>query len=623
MNARADGTFQPLISEELVHQGIQHLKAHKAQDSTGMSAEALKVLADSPILIARLTELFNDRALQPPCDNPFPETPYDPCVPGFEAETSFIDALQAVSRDNTFAETSSLSYTLDKVRDKQPGEQLEQLQQEHVHDWWQEQLCVLIEKDSKTDSVEQFRPITILMIMSKLYLYMLYALMAPKIAFAGWFQHGARKGFQCLEVVQAIRIAIEKALEWSLALLVLSIDIHKAYDSLCLATVVGILNVYAIPVVLKFAFLKEVLATKKMHMWYDGREVCSLLVNRGFRQGSPEASFLFAVIVGHLLAKLDRKWQLVGCGVKFGEWGGSGVAFNEWWAQHSPLFPESMGTDVQNIFLSVLGFLDDIYFLCGSFEQAQMMLNDAISLFGSVGLRLNIAKISWMANKHCSCPENATLQIGNVLIPRTDSMTILGSVVCINGEEGPALRHRMLKAWGVFHKWSHILTCSAPLQARVLFWARVVLPSLTWGVQTLRAPTQTLNTAFAFCQKLMFRKMMRQGRKCHGGWVEPWLEWHKRTLGAAWNVATKRVNVEHVIQSKSLSWAGHLARLGVHTKEAHVVKFLLAWRPLGWWRDQQVFNLMDYETLYHPFGWGHPRRWEGSMPTDWWLDLSK
>ena len=77
------------------------------------------------------------------------------------------------------------------------------------------------------------------------------------------------------------------------------------------------------------------------------------------------------------------------------------------------------------------------------------------------------------------------------------------------------------------------------------------------------------------------------------------------------------------MQSKRLSWAGHLARLGLHTGEAHAVKFLLAWRPLTWWRDQQVFNLMDYETIYHPFGWGHPRRWEASVPVDWWNELSK
>ena len=125
--------------------------------------------------------------------------------------------------------------------------------------------------------------------------------------------------------------------------------------------------------------------------------------------------------------------------------------------------------------------------------------------FGSVGLHLNIAKISWMANTHCNCQEGVALKIRNVLIPRSDSLIILGCVVCIDWSEGPALRHRMHKAGDVLHRWSHILTCSVPLQSRVLFWAKVVLPSLTGGVRTLRAPTQANSKAFAFCQKLMLR----------------------------------------------------------------------------------------------------------------------
>ena len=131
-----------------------------------------------------------------------------------------------------------------------------------------------------------------------------------------------------------------------------------------------------------------------------------------------------------------------------------------------------------------------------------------------------------------------------------------------------------------------------------------MLPSLTWGIQTLRAPTHAQNIAFAFCQKLMFRKMLRQGRKKIGDSVEPWLEWHNRTLGIAWEVAVNNgISVEQVMQKRRLSWAGHLARLGVEAKQPHILKFLLAWRPLSWWRDQQVFNLMSYETCFHPFGW--------------------
>ena len=110
------------------------------------------------------------------------------------------------------------------------------------------------------------------------------------------------------------------------------------------------------------------------------------------------------------------------------------------------------------------------------------MLNDAILSFGSVGLKLNIANIKWMANKHCNGWEGHALRIGRVLIPSADHFVILGSLIFIDGNEGPALRHRSGKAWGVFHKWAHILTCKAPMDTRMKFWSRVVLPSLTWGI---------------------------------------------------------------------------------------------------------------------------------------------
>ena len=272
--------------------------------------------------------------------------------------------------------------------------------------------------------------------------------------------------------------------------------------------------------------------------------------------------------------------------------------------------------------MSALGFLDDIYFVCGSFDQAQIMLNDAILSLGSVGLKLNLAKVKWMANKHCHCPEGIALRIGRVLIPPVDHFVALGSMICIDGNEGPALRHRTGRAWGVFHKWSHILTCRAPLDIRMKFWSRVVLPSMTWGVQTLREPTLVNSQAYCFCQKLMVRKMMRTTRKCHGKHSEDWLEWHKRSLSDAWVVAVRnKVGLAQVVRDLRENWAGHISRLGVKSHCPHILKYVLGWRPLLWWRVQQIYNLISFDTLVHPFGWGKPRRWENGLADDWWLEL--
>ena len=250
------------------------------------------------------------------------------------------------------------------------------------------------------------------------------------------------------------------------------------------------------------------------------------------------------------------------------------------------------------------------------------MLNDAIDSFGAIGLRLNIAKIKWVANKHVGLIGTEMLQIGTVLIPVSTELIALGCVVSPNGDEGPAMRHRTVKAWGVFHKWSHILLCRAPISTRTKFWARVVLPSMTWGGQTLRHPTVKNLRAIGFAQKLMIRKMLKSGRRPNGGTIESWLEWHKRTLASAKDVAIKNgVWIETVLWETRLSWAGHIARMGTEGKPPHLLKYLLGWRPLAWWRCQQVYNLMECDSLFHPFGWGRPRRWEGRLPDDWWISL--
>jgi len=348
--------------------------------------------------------------------------------------------------------------------------------------------------------------------------------------------------------------------------------------------------------------------------------MCHLIVNKGFRQGSPEASWCFALIVCHLLACLDRKWKANGCGVVFGKWGGSEGAFSDWWDAHSALFSMHHGIDVQDIFVSTLGFLDDIYFTCTSTAQAQCMLDDAIHIFASVGLKLNISKIKWMANKYVICADSDALYIDKIAILRSSDLIVLGCLILPDGGEGPALRHRMAKAWGVFHKWAHILTCNASIEARAAFWGRVVLPSLTWGTQTLRKPSDANLKAIGFCQKLMFRKMARIGRRKIGNDMEDWLEWHKRSLDDAKNIAIKAgVWVVSTMAEARNKWAGHIARMGMDSKPPHLLKYVIGWRPLEWWRGQQLYNLTSYQTLHHPFGWGLPRRWENHLVEDWWI----
>ena len=106
------------------------------------------------------------------------------------------------------------------------------------------------------------------------------------------------------------------------------------------------------------------------------------------------------------------------------------------------------------------------------------MINDVASAFSSLGLSLNPEKIKWVANIHAEVSEGDSLQVGGVLIPRSDDFVCLGSVISSNLKEAPAFEHRIARAWSCYHKWSSALESRASLEARLYFWKTTVLPSL-------------------------------------------------------------------------------------------------------------------------------------------------
>ena len=61
---------------------------------------------------------------------------------------------------------------------------------------------------------------------------------------------------------------------------------------------------------------------------------------------------------------------------------------------------ELLNADVQDLHIASLAFLDDVYFTSTSLAEAQEMLNEAFDHFSTLGLRINLGKLKWMANKY-------------------------------------------------------------------------------------------------------------------------------------------------------------------------------------------------------------------------------
>ena len=110
----------------------------------------------------------------------------------------------------------------------------------------------------------------------------------------------------------------------------------------------------------------------------------------------------------------------------------------------------------------------------------------------------------------------------------------------------------------------------------------------------------------------------------HDEGLEPWLDWHIRSYSRAKQaIAQHNIDIEAMVQNLRLSWAGHIARMGLPGKEIHLIKLVCAWRNRWWEEEQRLFNSMNWDAIKHPADMGPPRRWENDFSTNWMLVLSK
>ena len=73
------------------------------------------------------------------------------------------------------------------------------------------------------------------------------------------------------------------------------------------------------------------------------------------------------------------------------------------------------------------------------------------------------------------------------------------------------------------------------------------------------------------------------------------------------------------MSKERIAWAHHIGRFGTGPRENHLVKNLVLWRDLRWWRHQQHYNRLGVSPFKHPNP-GKLLRWEESLPTNWLED---
>ena len=124
----------------------------------------------------------------------------------------------------------------------------------------------------KEITVEQFRPTALLPWTYKFYMTVLLDLMKPYTEPTGFYQYGNRRYHQCSELVHILRLLLEKGCEWGIPIVIDSIDIYKAFDTLCPTAVEELFVTCGVPDALSFAILQEILDPKYFFPLFYGQK---------------------------------------------------------------------------------------------------------------------------------------------------------------------------------------------------------------------------------------------------------------------------------------------------------------------------------------------------------------
>ena len=269
-------------------------------------------------------------------------------------------------------------------------------------------------------------------------------------------------------------------------------------------------------------------------------------------------------------------------------------------------------------------FVDDLYFVANSLQEAQTMTNELVTKLAEVGLCPKTSKIKWTCDNFASAAETGQkLQINGHDIGPSQSIKVLGSMIAGDGSEREAYTHRAQQAWKTYFTWERVLCTRTPIESRLRVFKTTVLKSLLWGLETTRHKLKHIEL-LTTTAKLMVRKMMRLKRRPltlsdEGSPIlwESWLDWQIRSMSSAGKVLKDNfASIDKLLPHNRITWTYHVGRFGIEPRETHIVKHVLLWRNLGWWRNIQYFKRCGISNFRHP-GPGKLRKFEEALPCNW------
>ena len=389
---------------------------------------------------------------------------------------------------------------------------------------WENAVIILLHKKGDITKLENYRPISLLSTLYKLFMKIMPKRITRKLDFHQPVeQAGFRSGFSTNDHLQVMRTLIEKCNEYKIGIVLIFIDFEKAFDSVETWSILDSLDECRVDSrysnVIRNVYEKAT-SCVKLH-----ENTSKFKIGRGVRQGDTISPKLFTATLESVFKKLD-------------------------WSE--------MGINMNGKHLSHLRFADDIVLVAADQAQAQNMIRQLNEESVKVGLKMNLTKTKFMTN----ITDDREITIGDTVIERVDSYVYLGHKLKLGiDNQTTEIKRRIGLGWAAFGKLRLIFKSKMNNSLKRKVFDSCVLPVLTYGAETLTL-TKASENKLRVAQRAMERSMI--GITLRDRQTNQWIRQQTRV-----------VDVMERIASLKWNWAGHIARM----TDERWTKIIMNWRP--------------------------------------------
>ncbi|CAI5455831.1 unnamed protein product [Caenorhabditis angaria] len=407
------------------------------------------------------------------------------------------------------------------------------MEKEEIPKAWKTSKTILIFKKGDRENLENYRPITILPVLYKLFTKcILQRIRRPLEESQPVEQAGFRRSFSTMDHISTIQRILEASREHQIPLVLIFVDYHKAFDSVEPAAVWNSLKDQGVDQHY-IKILQKCYEECSTNITPFFKKV-EIPISKGVRQGDPISPNLFSASI-------------------------EGVFRSTNWSD--------CGISIDGRKLNHLRFADDVVLISHTPHQASRMLKELVQESAKVGLKINEAKTKSMRNRFAL---TRPIEIGNKTIENVDEYIYLGRQLNPQNELLPEIHRRRRAGWAAFksiEKATDAITCQ---KTKANLFDQTVLPALCYGSEAwtlTKKNSEALRISHAALERRLVGITLSEQRERN---------LHREDIR---KLSQVKDPLRHIRQQKT-RWAGHMARRNDNRWSTAT----LDWYPRDWKR---------------------------------------